>query len=60
MNETRFRGHRLTCDACGKVLRAMTVVVLRLKEAEHYSDCDTMRARRKAEAARDQSQGELF
>lgn len=58
--ETRFRGHVLTCDGCGKILRTATLLVLRKLEAEHYATCDAVQAKKKADEAQLARQGELF
>lgn len=60
MSVQRFSGHQLTCDRCKQVLRAETLVVLRMKELEHEAKC-VEQARKDActQAARD-AQPSLF
>jgi len=58
--ETRFRGQVLTCDGCGKIIRAATLLVLRKLEAEHYAMCDVVQAKKKAGDELREKQGSLF
>jgi hypothetical protein len=54
MNMQRFSGHQLTCERCRQVLRAETLVVLRMKELEHEAKCAAQaRKDASAQAARD-------
>lgn len=58
--EQRFRGQALTCNVCGKIIRAATLIVLRKLETEHYRACDVAQAKKKADAACALRQGSLF
>ncbi len=56
----RYSGFAITCETCGKVTRAATLLVAQQKDLEHQARCNERAKKNATSAARTAAQGDLF
>lgn len=56
----RYNGYAITCERCGRITRAATLLVAQQKDLEHRARCETLAKKTAASDARAAAQGDLF